>query len=231
MTYKSSEEIRSEVLFQLGWDSRVNQAEIEVTATQGAVTLTGKVESYAKKLAAQEAAHCVPGVLNVVNEIEVVISRGLRWSDSEIAQAVRQALEWNVLLPAGQIRSTVMEGWVTLEGKVEYYRERDDAERTASHLPGVRGVTNKIVVCHPVEPETVKFLIEDVLKRRADRIANRIRVKVDNGEVTLTGPVKSWDEKLSVLGAVSHTPGVTALKDHLFVDFYDLRFEPTLTGR
>ena len=138
---------------------------------------------------------------------------------------MRHALEWNVLVPADEIYSTVSDGWVTLAGDVEYYRERVDAERAVSHLSGVRGVTNSIRICMPVEPERIKFLIEDVLERRADREACRIRVKVDEGDVTLIGAVNSWDEKKAILGTISHTPGVSALHDHLFIDPYSLRFE------
>jgi osmotically-inducible protein OsmY len=224
MTYKSDEEIKSEVLFQIGWDSRIKQTEVSVTVNRGVVTLTGIVDSYAKKLAAQQASHRVTGVLDVANEIEVRVTGSLRKTDSEIARAIRHALEWNVLVPSDQIHSTVTDGWVTLEGNVEYYRERVDAERAVSHLPGVRGVTNKIAVCAPVEPERVQFLIEDVLERRADREARRIKVKVDDGDVTLTGSVKSWDEKKAILGAISHTPGVRAVHDHLFIDPYDAQF-------
>lgn len=225
MTYKTDEELQSEVMFQLGWDSRINQTEIGVAVQKGVVTLTGKVNSYAKKLAAQQAAHRVKGVLDVVNDIEVHIAGSLQRTDEEIAKAIRHTLEWNVLVPAENIHSTVSKGWVTLEGNVEYYRERNDAERAISHLPGVRGVSNKIQVCQPVEPERVKFLIEDVLERRADREADRIRVKVSDGEVTLTGAVHSWEEKKAILGAVSHTPGVTGVQDHLFIDPYNMRFE------
>lgn len=225
MTYKSDNELQSEVMFQLGWDSRVKQTEIGVTVHKGIVTLTGKVESYAKKLAAQQAAHRVKGVLDVANDIEVHIAGGLSRTDEEIARAVRHALEWNVLVLADNIHSTVANGWVTLEGNAEYYRERVDAERIISQLPGVRGVTNEIQVSLPVEPERIKFLIEDVLERRADREADRIRVKVADNQVTLTGAVNSWEEKKAILGAVSHTPGVAAVHDHLFIDPYHLRFE------
>jgi osmotically-inducible protein OsmY len=225
MTYKSDDEIMSEVQYQIGWDSRVRQTEIGVTVKKGVVTLTGIVDSYAKKLAAQQAAHRVSGVLDVANDIEVKVPGSLRRTDAEIAQAIRHALEWNVLVPSDQIHSTVTDGWVSLEGNVEYYRERLDAERAVSHLPGVRGVTNKIAVCTPIEPQRVKFLIEDVLERRADREARRIKVKVDEGEVTLTGSVKSWDEKKAILGAISHTPGVRTVRDHLFIDPYDAHFE------
>jgi osmotically-inducible protein OsmY len=225
MTYKSDEELQSEVMFQLGWDSRIRQTEVGVLAHNGVVTLTGNVDSYAKKLAAQQAAHRVKGVLDVVNTIEVHIPGSLSRTDEEIAQAVRHALEWDVLVPADHIHSTVSGGWVTLEGDVEYYRERVDAERAISHLPGVRGVTNRIQVCQPVEPERVKFLIEDVLERRADREADRIRVNVSDGQVTLTGAVNSWEEKKAILGAVSHAPGVTGVQDHLFIDPYHVRFD------
>jgi osmotically-inducible protein OsmY len=187
MTYKSDEEIQSEALFQLDWDSRLKQSDIGVTVKKGVVTLTGTVDSYAKKLAAQKAAHRVPGVLDVANDIQVKVTGSLRRTDSEIARAVRLALEWDVLVPSDQIHSTVANGLVTLEGEVDYYSERADAERAIAHLPGVRGVTNKIQVCAtPIEPERVKSLIEDVLERRADREANRIRVSVDEGDVTLT---------------------------------------------
>lgn len=225
MTFKSDEELQSEVMFQLGWDSRVKQTEVGVTIHKGVVTLTGKVDNYAKKLAAQQATHRVQGVLDVVNDIEVHIPGSQQLSDEEIAKAARHALDWNVLVPSDQIHTTVANGWVTLEGDVEYFRERVDAERAITHLPGVRGVTNKIQICLPVEPERVKFLIEDVLERRADREAGRIRVKVAEGEVTLTGAVNSWDEKKAILGAISHAPGVTAVHDHLFIDPYNLRFE------
>jgi osmotically-inducible protein OsmY len=225
MTYKSDEELQSEVMFQLGWDSRIKQTEVGVTVHKGIVTLTGKIDSYAKKLAAQQAAHRVQGVLDVVNDLEVQIPGSLHRTDEEIAKAVRHALDWNVLVPADKIHTTVSGGWITLEGEVEYYRERNDAERAISQLSGVRGVTNNIRVCLPVEPERVKFLIEDVLERRADREASRIKVQVNDGEVTLTGAVNSWEEKKAILGAVGHTPGVSSVKDHLFIDPYNLRFE------
>jgi osmotically-inducible protein OsmY len=225
VTYKSDEEVRNDALFQLDWDSRLRRSEIGVTVKKGVVTLTGAVDSYAKKLAAQKAAHRVPGVLDVANEIEVKVTGSLRRTDSEIAQAVRHALEWDVLVPSYKIHSTVANGWVTLEGKVEYYNERADAERAVAHLTGVRGVTNEIAICAPpVEPERVKSLIEDVLERRAGGEAKRIRVSVDDGDVTLMGSVKSWDEKKAILGAVGHAPGVKMIHDHIFIDPYDARF-------
>jgi osmotically-inducible protein OsmY len=212
------------VLFQLGWDTRVKQAEVGVTVNEGVVTLTGTVYSYAKKIAAQEAAHRVRGVLDVANDLEVKAPGSNRRADSEIAKAVCHALEWKVLVPSDRIQTTVSNGRVTLEGSVEHYSEKVDAERAVRELTGVSGVTNQIKVTSPVDPQKVRFLIEDVLDLRADREAQRIKVKVEEGEVTLTGTVTSWDEKKAILGAVGHMPGVTAIDDHLIIDPYGIEF-------
>jgi osmotically-inducible protein OsmY len=225
MTNRSDETILGEVMFQLGWDTRIKQTEVGVTVTNGIVTLTGTVDSYMKKLAAQQAAHKACGVLDVVNEIEVQVPGDLQRNDAEIARALRHALEWNVLVPAARIHSTVNNGWVILKGEVDCLRERADAERAVSVLPGVRGVFNHIEVKSSVDPEDVKSTIADVLARRADREAGRIRVDVNDGEVTLTGAVNSWDEKEAIIGAISHTPGITDLTDHLFIDPFAIRFE------
>lgn len=224
MTCKPDEEIQNEVMVQLGGDLRLNKSEIGVAVKKGIVTLAGTVDTYVKKLAAQKDAHRVSGVLDIANDIEVIVTGSLQSNDSEIAQAIRHALEWNVLVRSDRIHSTVANGWVTLEGDVEYYSEQADAEHAVSHLWGVRGVTNNIVVSAEVEPERVMFLIEDVLKRRAGREAKQIEVSVDEGDVTLTGAVTSWDEKKAILGAVGHLSGVRMLHDHLFIDPYVARF-------
>ncbi len=218
MLYKSDQELKSEILFQLGWDSRVNQTDIGVSVRNGVATLSGVVDSYARKITAQKATHRVAGILDVVNQIEVRLPKDRPRSDSDIAQAVRQSLEWNVLLPAERIHSTVSSGWVTLEGDVQFYRERIDAERTVSRLAGIRGITNRIRVCACIDPERLKFLIEDVLERRADRHAHRLSVAIDHGAVSLTGAVASLEEKNAIIGAVSHAPGVTAVHDCLYVE-------------
>jgi osmotically-inducible protein OsmY len=225
MTNKSDEATLSEVMFQLGWDSRIKQTEVGVTVSKGVVTLRGVVDSYVKKLAAQQAAHKAYGVLDVVNDIEVRLPGDTQIDDADIARALRHALEWNVLVPSSRINSTVINGWVTLNGEVDCLRERADAERAVEVIPGVRGIINHLEVKTAVDPEDVKFTIADVLARRADREAGRIRVEVDEGGVTLTGAVNSWHEKEAIIGAISHAPGVTGLTDHLFINPYAIRFE------
>jgi osmotically-inducible protein OsmY len=213
--------IQQEVLQELKWDSRVDESEIGVSVTDGVVTLSGTVGNYARKLAAQEAAHRVAGVLDVANDAEVRVFDSANPSDTEIAQAVRRALEWDVWVPDERIQSTVSNGWVTLEGTVDLLRECEDAERAIRHLTGVRGVTNKIFVAAPsIEPDDIREVIEQALERRAEREAGHLQIGVKDGEVTLTGRVRSWEEKRAVLGAVSHARGVRAVTDRLVINPY-----------
>jgi osmotically-inducible protein OsmY len=213
---KSDTQIHHDVLEELKWDSRVDETEVGLQVAGGVVTLTGTVTSWAKRVAAQEAARRVIGVLDVANDIKVKVPGGLARSDTEIAQAVRRALEWDVFVPDKEITSTVTDGWVTLEGTVERWSERDDAERAVRNLTGVQSVVNKITV-KPAKLVTgdVRTAIEQALERRAEREARHIGVDVRNGTVTLTGPVHSWAERKSVVAAARFTPGVRAVEDHL----------------
>jgi len=213
---KSDTQIHHDVLEELKWDSRVDEAEVGVQVDGGVVTLTGTVTSWAKRVAAQEAARRVIGVLDVANDIEVKMPGGLARTDTEIARAVRRTLEWDVFVPEDKITSTVTDGWVTLEGPVESWSQRDDAERAVRNLTGVKAVVNKITVT-PAKPVTgdVRKAIEQALERRAEREARKIGVDFWDGTVTLTGPVQSWAERKSVLAAARFTPGVRVVEDHL----------------
>jgi len=219
MQTKSDSRIQQEVLRELKWDTRVEETEVGVTVDRGIVTLTGLLSSYAKKLAAQEAAHRVFGVLDVANEIQVRVPENMARTDAEIALALRSALEWDVWVDQERIKSTVSNGWVTLEGVVALFREREDVERIVRRLAGVRGLTNRIEV-KPVKinAEQVREAIEEALERRAEREARHIKVEVHDNEVKLSGPVRSWAEKRAILGIVSHAPGVRAVDENLFVD-------------
>jgi osmotically-inducible protein OsmY len=218
---RSDRDLKQRILRELKWDSRISWASINVEVDDAVATLTGSVSSYAQKVAAQEAAHRVVGVLDVANEIEVNPSDGFLRSDTEIARAVRSALEWDALVPDDQIQSTVSDGWVTLEGKVNNGRERTDAEKVLRRLTGVVGVINKISIRkHAVNEEQLREEIEDALETRAARETERLRIEVHDGAVALWGRVHSWQEKRAVLGSISHAPGVTQVKDHIRIDPY-----------
>jgi osmotically-inducible protein OsmY len=221
MTFKTDDEIKREVEQELRWDTRVEETEIGVTVKQGTVTLTGTVGSYGKKVAALEAVFRVSGVLDVANDIQVKLPSDNIPTDTEIARAVRHAFEWDVLVPAEHIRSTVANGWVTLEGDVETLSQREDAERAVRYLTGVKGVHNQLRNKVPdIKTEDVQQIIEDALSRRAEREAERIRVSVHDGIVILDGNVRTWAEKRAILGAVSHAPGVHSVRDHLQIRMF-----------
>jgi osmotically-inducible protein OsmY len=209
--------IHHDVLEELTWDPHVDETEVGVEVDNGVVTLTGTVTSWAKRAAAQEAARRVAGVLDVANDIQVKTPGGLDRTDTEIAQAVRRALEWDVFVEHERIRSTVTRGCVTLEGAVDRLSQRDDAERAIRNLTGVTRVVNKITVTTPPSTnEQVTHAIERALARRAERHARRIGVEVRDGVATLTGSVYSWSERRSVLGAARATPGVHVVEDRLW---------------
>ena len=221
MFKKSDSEIKQQVLRELKWDSRIAWSEIGVEVSHGVVALKGTVNTYAKKQAAQEAAHRIAGVLDVANEIEVRQTGESTRSDEDIARAVRHVLQWDALVPDESIQSTVSKGWVTLEGDVGLWRERQDAEAAILRLEGVVGVMNKIrVTPRSVDPQELREEIEYALERRADREAERLRIEVHDGAVDLFGRVHSWQEKRAVVGSISHAPGVTQIRDHLRIDPY-----------
>ena len=213
---KTDTQIHHDVLEELKWDSRVDETEVGVEVDKGVVTLSGTVTSWAKRMAAEEAARRVIGVLDLANDIKIKVPGGLTRTDTEIAQAVRHALQWDVFVPDEKITSTVSDGWVTLDGTVESWSERADAERAVRNLMSVRGVVTRIMVT-PTKPVTadVRKAIEQALERRAERQAKRIRVDVQDGIATLTGSVHSWAERQSVVAAARFTPGVRDVHDQL----------------
>lgn len=213
--YKSDSDIQQAVMHELAWDTRVVETDVGVQVDRGVVTLTGTVSSWPQRIAAQEAAHRVAGVLDVANDVRVKLPGSAERSDTDLAHAVRHALEWDVLVPDKQIRSTVTDGWVSLEGEVEYWSQREDAEEAVHNLAGVKGVTNKIAVEPTAVPDDVRKSIEDALSRRAAAEARSIHLNVAGGEVTLSGVVHSWAERQAVVAAASSTPGVRRVEDKL----------------
>src|SRR5207302_8661690 len=130
----TDEQIQRDVLAELKWDARVQPNEIGVAVKDGVVTLMGSVDSYAKRSAAEEAAHRVRGVVAVANDIEVRLPVSFERSDADIADAAVRALEWDAFVPIEKIDITVSKGWVTLKGEVEWQYEKEDAERVVRRL-------------------------------------------------------------------------------------------------
>jgi len=212
---RTDEQIQQDVLAELRWDSRVRPNEIGVAVKDGVVTLTGWVDAYMKKWAAEDAAHRVRGVKAVVNDVEVRLPGDSQRTDPDLAAAVIRALEQDAALRTEKIDVTVSKGWVTLRGEVEWQHQREDAEKVIRRITGVKGVTNLIAVKPRITASELKKKIEAALLRSAQMDAERITVEVQGTKVILKGRVRSWAEREEAERVAWAAPGVTQVENHI----------------
>jgi osmotically-inducible protein OsmY len=214
---KSDGEIREDVIDELRWDPQVTDPEgIGVAVRDGAVTLTGHVPTYVEKLAAARAAERVYGVKAVANELEVKLAGAPR-DDSDIATAIAHVLDNNVQVPPGRVHARVQNGWVTLDGEVDYDYQRREVERMVRQVRGVTGVSDLITVKPPASPQAVKAKIEEAFKREAEIDARHVSIEVSDHTAKLYGHVHSLNEASAAKAAAAAAPGIAAVESHLVV--------------
>jgi osmotically-inducible protein OsmY len=214
---KSDAEIRDDVIDELRWDPQISDADaIGVAVQDGAVTLTGHVPSYAEKLAAARAVERVYGVKAVANDLTVKLAGAPR-DDSDIATAIAHVLEYNVQIPEGRVHARVQNGWVTLEGEVDYDYQRREVERMVRQVRGVIDVIDTITVKPAARGEEVQKIIEDAFKREAEVDARHVRVDVTDHTAALYGHVHSLKEASAARAAAASAPGVATVESHLVI--------------
>jgi osmotically-inducible protein OsmY len=219
MDSRLDERLRDDVREELAWDALVDESQIDVDVVDGVVTLVGTVDSYAHKLAARDAAHAVVGVRDLVDAIDVRPPSETTPTDEELAEMVRHVLTWDALVPDHHLDVSVSDGAVVLSGEVPVASQRTEAERSISHLAGVRAIDNKISIHRPeLQPDDVRAAIDQALRRRASHRAAHIGITVDDGTVTLSGATQTRSERTAIIGAVAHAPGIHTVQDELRID-------------
>jgi osmotically-inducible protein OsmY len=207
--------IRESVMSELRWDPKITSPDIAVAVKDGVITLSGFVTSYWEKDVAEKAVKRVYGVRGVANDLEVKLI--LTRTDPEIARDAVHELESHTSIPANKIKVTVRNGWVTLEGSVDWQFQKTLAESAVKKLKGVAGVVNNITLNPQASPTEIKTKIEEALKRSAEIDARRISVVVEGGTVKLYGTVRSYAEKDEAKLAAWSAPGTTKVEDYITI--------------
>lgn len=217
---KTNQELQTDVQNAIKWEPLLHAAEIGVTAKDGVVSLTGVVDSYAKKVEAENAAKKVIGVKALVEKIEVHFPSEWTKTNAEIANEVLSALNANWSVPKDKVTVKVEDGWVTLEGELPWNYQKEAAKSAVHYLTGVKGVINNIKIKSETHDAIEKKDVENAIGRSWAVDDTDIQVEVSGTTVTLTGTVDSWYQKEEAARIAWNTPGIWHVKNELVVDYY-----------
>lgn len=215
---KTDAQLKRDVESELAWEPAVDAAGVGVAVKDGVVTLTGHLATFGEKHAVERAVQRVQGVRATAIEIDVKLAPGHKRGDTEIAAAVLNALAWHTEVPTERVRARVENGWITLEGEVEWDYQRNAAANAVRHLTGVVGVSNGITLKPRATPADVNQRIRDALTRCAQDEAKRIEVQITGATATLRGSVGSWGERGAAERAAWAAPGISSVINLLKVD-------------
>jgi osmotically-inducible protein OsmY len=216
---RADDDIKRDVEAELRWDHDIDATDIGVAVKNGVVTLTGFVRSYMQKYDAERDAKRVSGVLAVANDLEVRLPTVHQKPDPEIAREVVEEIKSELPYSHTLIKAVVNDGWVTLEGDVEWNYQKESAEDAARRVKGVKGITNFVMIKPKVKAEDVKRKIEDAFKRNAEIDANRITVEANGTEVVLKGTVRSWAEREEAERVAWLAPGVRKVENRISISY------------
>lgn len=213
----TDEKLRQRVIEELNWDLALKAGQILVQVADGIVTLSGNVASHAERWHAEQAVAHVAGVVDLLNQIDVVLPSSHVRTDSDLVAAAVAALQWNTSLADHRVKVSVADGWLVLSGEVDSEHQRQTAGYAVRYLQGIKGISNDIVVKTHASAQTIKTDIESAFRRKAIIDAHAIDVRVEGGEVTLSGVVGSLPERDMARLTASGTAGVQKVVDNLMV--------------
>jgi osmotically-inducible protein OsmY len=214
---KNSSDLQRDVLDQLKWEPGLTAGEIGVSVHDGVATLTGHVTSYTQKTSVEKAAKRVAGVKGIANDLVIKLPSSKERDDTDIADAAVHALKWHTSVPEDRVRVTVRSGWINLEGEVDWFYQKDAAERAVRDLTGVKGVSNLITLKPHATVAEVREKIEAAFKRSAAIDARGVSVEIIGRRAILRGTVTSWNEHEEAEWAAWSAPGIDYVDNRLVV--------------
>lgn len=215
---KNNQELQTDVQNAIKWEPLLHAAEIGVIVNDGVVSLIGVVDSYAKKMEAENAAKRVNGVKALIEKIEVKFPNRWAKTDTEVANEALIALKANYSIPQDKVKIKVEKGWITIEGQLPWNYQSEAATYAVSYLTGVKGVTNNIKIKSEIQDEIEKQEVEKAIARSSTIDDNTVAVSVSGTTVTLTGIVNSWYQKEEAGRIAWKTLGIWNVKNELAID-------------
>ena len=215
---KTDIEIQKDVMDELKWEPLLSASEIGVAVKQGVVTLSGTVDSFSKKEEAENAAKRVSGVKAMAEDIEVKPFATNQKNDTEIARMIADSLKWHSAVQEDKIKVKVEDGWVTLEGEVEWEYQKDAIKNSIKNLVGIIGISNIISVKPTITAKDIKQKISLAFHRSATLDAGRIDIEIQGNKAILSGRVRSWAEKNDAENAAWKAQGITSIENKLIID-------------